>query len=169
MKNDYVEPEAGREAEENLDLRHMSAQDLDQVLEIETESFVEPWTRENFEQEISGLGESVLMVAVMGGRIVGYSVTWYLEDEVHLANVAVREDCRGRGIGRALVEDVMRSARDTCAGKIMLEVRESNVEARRLYETLGFRAVGIKRNYYKREGEDAVLMRLQIGGGEGGG
>lgn len=136
---------------------------MDQVLEIETESFVEPWTRENFEHEISGIGDSLLRVALMGPRIVGYSVTWYLEDEVHLANVAVRGDSRGRGIGRALVEDVMNSAALADAAKIVLEVRESNLEARKLYEALGFRAVGIKRNYYKREKEDAILMCLLLG------
>jgi ribosomal-protein-alanine N-acetyltransferase len=153
---------ARRGSEAALDLRPMELGDLDQVLEIETESFVEPWTRANFEEEIGGLGDSTLTVALLGEKVAGYSVTWYLPDHVHLANVAVRGDCRGRGIGRALVEDVIENAARGGVGKIMLEVRESNVEARRLYETLGFRAVGVKRNYYTKENEDAILMRYAL-------
>lgn len=140
-------------------LRPMSVLDLDQVLEIETQSFAEPWTRGNFEFEIESHGASALTVALSRNKVVGYSVTWFLENGVHLANIAVREDCRGQGIGRALVEEVMDRARMEGAGSISLEVRESNVEARKLYETLGFRAVGLKRGYYKKENEDAILMR----------
>jgi len=149
-------------------LRPMETNDLDQVLEIETESFVEPWTRQNFEQEIESPSASEMMVALLEKKVVGYSVTWYLEHEVHLANVAVRKSCRARGIGRALVEEVLDRARSEGAAQIVLEVRESNVEAIKLYETLGFRTVGLKRNYYKKENEDAILMRCLLGGNAAG-
>jgi len=147
-------------------LRPMGIEDLDQVLEIETESFVEPWTRENFIQEIDFPSDSELTVATIDEAIVGYSVTWYLEHEVHLANVAVQSGYRERGIGRALVEAVMEAARREGVPKIMLEVRESNAEARRLYEHLGFRAVGVKPDYYRVEKEDAILMRYSHEAGD---
>jgi ribosomal-protein-alanine N-acetyltransferase len=143
-------------------MRSMRVDDLDQVLAIETESFVEPWTRENFVQEIEYPSGSELTVATIDDAIVGYSVTWYLEHEVHLANVAVKSGYRERGIGRALVEAVMEAARREGAPKIMLEVRESNVEARRLYEHLGFCPVGVKPDYYRVEKEDAILMRYTL-------
>lgn len=158
-------------------LRPMTSEDLDQVIEIEKQSFSEPWSRKNFEYELLQLDASELTVAQAGGRIIGYTVTWFLGDEVHLANVAVRTEGRKRGVGRALVEDVIARARHSGARRVLLEVRESNYDARRLYASLGFLPVGIRRNYYRKEKEDAILMRLLLldehgcrgdGGGAGG-
>lgn len=148
-----------------LTLRPMTAMDIDQVMGIERESFREPWTKENFEDEISAEDESELTVAALGEKVAGYTVVWYLGNGVaHLANMAVREECRERGIGRVLVEYVIARAKKETAAQIILEVRESNIEARKLYETLGFRAVGLRKNYYKTEKEDAILMRCLLGG-----
>jgi ribosomal-protein-alanine N-acetyltransferase len=143
-------------------LRHMVLEDIDQVLEIERESFSEPWSRKNFEYELLQLDVSELIVAVVGKRVIGYTVTWFLGDEVHLANVAVRANRRERGVGRVLVEDVIARARRSRAHRVLLEVRESNFEARNLYDSLGFLPVGIRRDYYRKEKEDAVLMQCVL-------
>ena len=143
-------------------LRPMTLEDLSRVLEIERESFSEPWSRSNFENEILHLEVSELMVAESDGNVIGYTVTWFLDEEVHLANIAVRNGFRERGVGKALVLDVMARAMGEGAAKILLEVRESNVEARKLYESLGFRAVGIRKNYYRKEKEDAILMQCLL-------
>ena len=143
-------------------LRPMTLEDLSRVLEIERESFSEPWSRSNFEYEILHLDVSELMVAESDGNVIGYTVTWFLDEEVHLANIAVRNGFRERGVGKALVLDVMARAMGEGAAKILLEVRESNVEARKLYESLGFRAVGIRKNYYRKEKEDAILMQCLL-------
>lgn len=159
MTNPKERHERAPEDNKALAIRPMTTLDLDQVIEIERQSFREPWTKTNFECEMLSQDLSESNVAVLGDRVLGYTVVWHQDEEVHLANIAVCEEYRERGIGKALVEYVLVRAKEQGARTIMLEVRESNLEARRLYETLGFRAVGLKRNYYKKEKEDAVLMR----------
>ena len=144
-------------------LRAMELSDLDQVMEIERQAFVEPWARGCFEYEILVLDASELTVAVSHGSILGYTVAWFLEDEVHLANVAVEKRFRGLGIVRTLVEAVMNRAVEENAERVVLEVRRSNVEAQRLYETLGFVPSGVRKNYYAKEKEDAILMTCYLG------
>jgi ribosomal-protein-alanine N-acetyltransferase len=143
-------------------LRPMELGDLDQVMAIERESFCEPWTKGCFEHEILVLDASELTVAVSQEDVLGYTVAWFLDNEVHLANVAVRERFRGRGIGRTLVETVMSRAMEVRAEKVVLEVRRSNLEAQKLYETLGFLRVGVRKNYYTKEKEDAILMTCDL-------
>ncbi len=143
-------------------LRRMKARDLEQVLEIECDSFQEPWAGKNFEREIVDFRGSIPTVAESGGVILGYTVTWRLRSHLHLANIAVRKSHRGKGVGRVLVLEVISRAKRAGAEKIMLEVRESNAEAIGLYNSLGFRPVAIKREYYKKEKEDAILMRLMV-------
>ncbi len=152
-----------------FELRRMTLSDLDQVIGIERESFVEPWTKANFEREVLSLDASEATVAVREDEVLGYTVAWYLPDKVHLANIAVKTGRRERGIGRALVEAVISRA-GKCGGEtVVLEVRESNHEARKLYDSLGFLAVGRRKNYYKRENEDAIIMQIVLGktGGHG--
>ena len=165
MKKDQARP--GGAGDGRFNLRPMMLFDLDQVLAIETESFREPWTRENFAKELMARGDSELTVAVEGEAVLGYSVVWFVEEEVHLANVAVRRSSREQGLGRTLVEAVVCRAESLGALRIVLEVRKSNVEAQNLYETLGFRAVGSIRDYYKVEKEDAVVMELLLEDGAG--
>ena len=145
-----------------FELRRMTIGDLGQVMEIEREAFREPWPRQSFEQELLVLDASELTVAVSENAVLGYTVAWYLDEDVHLANVAVRRGFRERGIGRALVEAVMDRAREAGAERIVLEVRRSNVEAQKLYETLGFLATGVRKNYYRMEKEDAILMTCHL-------
>jgi ribosomal-protein-alanine N-acetyltransferase len=159
----------GRSRREDFALRPMQLDDLDQVIEIERESFGEPWSRKNFEYEMLQLAASELVVAVAGEVVLGYTVTWFLGEDVHLANVAVRADTRECGVGRALVEGVIARARRAGARRVLLEVRESNHEARNLYDSLGFHQVGIRRNYYKKEREDAILMECLLEGADEGG
>ncbi len=159
--------EEGSTEEPSYVLRPMTRRDIPQVCEIERASFKEPWSRSDFEREFLFWYASEMTVAARGEEVLGYSVLWHTENGLHLANVAVREDRRGRGIGRALVENAIAEARRLRAGRITLEVRESNLKARKLYEELGFRAVEIKRGYYRSDREDAVVMRLDLRRGGG--
>ena len=92
-----------------------------------------------------------------GGELVGYTLFWHVVDELHLLNVAVAIDARRRGIGRALVEDLLAYARKHAVMRILLEVRASNVPALALYESLGFERFNVREGYYA-DGEDAVEM-----------
>ena len=146
-------------------LRDMRREDLMAVLEIERRSFAQPWSRVFFEKELA-TPFARLVVAVEGGRpgpaVVGYTCRWRVTDEVHVLNVAVHPERRGRGFGRLLLEAIVGEARSSRARVVYLEVRAGNVVARRLYRSLGFGELGIRRGYYG-PGQDAIVMELRLG------
>lgn len=145
-------------------LRPMRRDDLPAVLEIERRSFAQPWSRAFFEKELATPFARLVVAEEHGGpasAIVGYTCRWRVTDEVHLLNVAVHPERRGRSIGRLLVEAVIVEARDTGAAVLFLEVRAGNVVARRLYRRLGFRDLGVRRSYYG-PGQDAIVMELRL-------
>ena len=146
-------------------LRDMRREDLMAVLEIERRSFAQPWSRAFFEKELA-TPFARLAVAVEEGRlgsaVVGYSCRWRVTDEVHLLNVAVHPERRGRGFGRLLLEAIVGEARSSRARVVYLEVRAGNVVARRLYRSLGFGELGLRRGYYG-PGQDAIVMELRLG------
>jgi ribosomal-protein-alanine N-acetyltransferase len=135
----------------------MTEVDLDAVTAIEKVSFPSPWARVLFSGELSA-AHSFPMVAVDAeGVVVGYICPMLVIDEGHILNVAVHPDCRGRGIGRMLVENVLADCRLQGAEFVSLEVRPSNTVAIKLYRDLGFIVVGRRKAYYEN-GEDALLM-----------
>ncbi len=150
----------------------MTSEDLAEVMRIEEVSFSTPWSKGMFLTELRDNPFSNLLVARgparpgehPRGRVVGYCCFWLLFGEVHIMNLAVDPASRREGIARRLVEDVLRVSRENRVSSVHLEVRKSNDAARLLYEHLGFKAVGIRRNYYDRPREDALLMALKLQG-----
>jgi [ribosomal protein S18]-alanine N-acetyltransferase len=94
-------------------------------------------------------------------RIVGFLLAWDVADEVHLLDLVVEPGERRKGVGRSLMHTLLEHSRSRRAATILLEVRKSNEAARRLYEAAGFSASGERAAYYG-DGEDAVLMRLDL-------
>jgi ribosomal-protein-alanine N-acetyltransferase len=149
-------------------LRPMRRSDLDAVLAIEQRSFPQPWSRAFFEKGLAAQ-QARCVVAVRAedaaparaGQIVGYTVVWQVLDERHLLNVAVHPESRGAGIGRHLVEDVLREGAASGGRVVYLEVRAGNVAGRRLYRRLGFHDLGIRRGYYG-VGQDAIVMECRL-------
>jgi ribosomal-protein-alanine N-acetyltransferase len=148
----------------------MRAADLEAVLRIERASFHTPWSRQAFVHELERNRVAGLWVARAeraGGNeslraVVGYLCLWAVADEVHVTNLAVDPGWRGEGVGRLLLGTLLAHHRALGARRAFLEVRPANVEARRLYETLGFREVGRRRGYYVDTGEDALLMEARL-------
>ncbi|MCW5983107.1 MAG: ribosomal protein S18-alanine N-acetyltransferase [Bryobacteraceae bacterium] len=95
-------------------------------------------------------------VALAGGRVAGFIVTRSAAGEHEILTLAVAPEFRRRGIGRALVESVLRSL----AGPVFLEVRESNMAALNLYKTIGFYEYAVRRSYYSDPEEPAIVMRI---------
>jgi [ribosomal protein S18]-alanine N-acetyltransferase len=95
------------------------------------------------------------------GALLGYALFWHVVDELHLLNVAVAEGARRRGIGRALMEDLLAYARANAIVRILLEVRRSNASALALYASLGFERFNVRERYYA-DGEDAIEMSLAV-------
>jgi ribosomal-protein-alanine N-acetyltransferase len=145
-------------------LSEMRAQDLRQILEIERRSFDNPWSSALFLQELRIPFSRIMVVRPAGSSeeaIVGYLCRWFVADEIHILNVAVHPDYRGRGIAALLVGRALQEGERGRADAVTLEVRRSNEAARRLYAAFHFEEVGVRRNYYGR-GEDALIMRLVL-------
>ncbi len=96
------------------------------------------------------------------GKVVGFALFWHVVDEIHLLNIAVAPEHRGRGLGRALLADLVAHGREKGAVKVLLEVRVGNAAAIGLYEAFGFERLGVRKRYYD-DGEDAVDMLLALG------
>jgi len=144
-----------------LILRPMQEADLRQVLHIERRSFTIPWSDVTF-RGLLRRRSTALLVAERAGRVVGYAVLWFAADEAELGDMAVLPEARRRGLGRWLLDGALSEAARRGAKRVFLEVRESNVGARGLYELAGFEAVGVRPDYYSEPQEDAILMTLQL-------
>jgi ribosomal-protein-alanine N-acetyltransferase len=136
--------------------------DLTAIVELETTAFSDPWSLASFE---AVLAEPAAYMAVARGaadEVVGYVVAWFAADEGEIANLAVREPTRRRGIGAALLDGALAEGARRGAENLYLEVRESNVAARRLYASRGFEEIGRRRGYYRRPVEDAIILRREL-------
>jgi [ribosomal protein S18]-alanine N-acetyltransferase len=139
--------------------RMMTDHELDQIVAIEQASFSNPWTREMYVRELQNPDVSFLYVLRMtNAGIVAFCSFWLVLDELHINNLAVRGDFRGRGAGTALLEHVIQAGADRGADRATLEVRRSNAPARRLYERLGFAVAATRPNYYVSPPEDALIL-----------
>ena len=144
--------------------RRMAARDLGTVVAIEEAIYPHPWTPGNFSDSLAAGYHC--WIAECGGEIAAYLVVAIAAEEAHLLNLSVAAPWQRRGLGRELLVFALRLARDYSAGKILLEVRPSNVAARALYAAAGFAEIGVRRDYYPAgEGrEDAVVLQLSLRG-----
>ena len=136
----------------------MRDEHLDEVFEIEKYSFVTPWTKEALRKDIAENERAVYLVASENGSVVGYAGMWHIINEGHITNIAVKEDCRGRGVGGKIVAGLIEEARAREMIGLTLEVRISNIAAQRLYSKFGFAPEGFRKSYYEDTREDAVIM-----------
>ncbi len=143
---------------DNTVIRFMRLKDVDAVAAIEKETFARPWSPESFRQELTRNVVARYLVAEENGQILGYAGAWVILDESHITNIAVREDARGRGLGKRLTAELLQILSNLGAGYATLEVRISNTRAQNLYRSLGFVSVGKRKRYYEDNGEDAFLM-----------
>lgn len=133
--------------------------DLEGVLEVESESFTSPWTRDMYAWELQNRSVChILVVRTPECRVAGFCAFWLVFDEIHINNVAMRPSFRGRGLGTSLMHHVLAEGRRLGARRATLEVRASNDGARRLYERLGFYVAGTRRQYYSHPVEDALIL-----------
>jgi ribosomal-protein-alanine N-acetyltransferase len=134
--------------------------DVPALLEIEQTSFSTPWTWGELEEELDKSAARV-WVAVEGEGVVGFAIQWFIAGEAQLANIAVRADRRGRGLGKKLMERLLEDARVKGMAKMTLEVRVGNTPALALYRSLGFVETSRRPKFYEDQA-DAVLMEKTL-------
>jgi ribosomal-protein-alanine N-acetyltransferase len=144
-----------------LSIRAMTADDLPAVQLIERASFATPWPPHAYRQELEANRLAHYLVATLAGEVVAYGGIWLMVDEAHITTFAVHPRYRRRRIGERLLLSLLDVALGRHAREATLEVRLSNLGARRLYEKYGFRPVGIRPRYYSDNQEDALIMTTE--------
>ena len=135
----------------------MKNEHLCSVMKIERESFTHPWSEESFLSELSK-PSSHLFVATENDAVLGYAVLETVLDEGSLLIIAVDKNHRKKGIAKSLISVLEDVAKEKELSFITLEVRASNESAINLYHSQGFEKVAVRKNYYSKPTEDAVLM-----------
>ena len=134
---------------------------LDGVAELEKLCFSQPWSRKSLELLIND-GIGVGMVCRKDGMVCAYGGMLCTVDEGQITNIATHPDFRKQGYGRAIVEALVKYAKSNRLLSVSLEVRESNKAAISLYQSLGFKVEGKRKDFYTKPTESALIMILHI-------
>ena len=144
-----------------LRVEPMTLEDLPAVHAIERASFAVPWPDDAYRNEIRTNRLASYVVARLGDEVVGFAGIWVMVDEAHVTTFAVDPRWRRRGVGERMLLALLDLSVERHAREATLEVRLSNLPARKLYEKHGFRPVGIRPRYYSDNGEDALIMTTE--------
>ena len=140
-----------------IEIIRMNESHVSAVAELERQNFSEPWPEIAVRSELTNK-LALWLVAVEDGVVAGYVGSQTVLQEADMMNIAVADTHRRRGIARMLVEELIRQLD---AYQLTLEVRASNAPAIALYEALGFQQVGLRKNYYHKPKEDALILRKE--------
>ena len=143
----------------NVEIRKIDSESAKLAAELEKLCFSEPWSEKAILEEAE---RGFFIAAYADGVFAGYAGMLCVLDERDVCNIATVPAFRGMGVGRALTQALIESAKETGASVIMLEVRKSNAAAISLYEKLGFTLVGERKNFYTLPREDALLYNYYI-------
>lgn len=146
-----------------ISFRPMAQNDLDKVLEIEKQSFVNPVSKNKLIKEISYNHLARYYIMLLDDIIIGYFGMWIISDEGHILNIAIDPKYRGKGYGNDLIIELIKIAKKNLVNKLTLEVRETNDPAKNLYKKYNFKVLGRRKDYYREPTEDALIMWLDLG------
>lgn len=144
--------------------KKLTNKEVERVLEIENLSFFSPWSEHVFFQEMKNSYSKFFLAKLekdIESRVVGYLCFWRILDEIHILNLAIHPQFRRQGIASGLLRRLLY---DPAYGRVKtytLEVRKSNQPAINLYESLGFKKAGIRKEYYQDTAEDAFIMSFK--------
>lgn len=143
-----------------MNIRKMTEADLPEICAIEQETFSDPWSEEDFRNSLLDEKNGYL-VAVIDGAVVGYCGCWGIAGEGDIYNVAVKKEFRRQHIGEMLLKTLIKTSVELGITAFTLEVRASNTPAINLYESLGFEPAGLRKDFYSKPNEDAVIMWMK--------
>lgn len=141
----------------SLEIRRMQEEDLREVVRIEAENFSLPWSEKSFRESLA-LPHVIFLTALVDGQAAGYCGCYQSLEEAEITNVCVDKRFRGQGVAETMLRELMRIGKEQGAFAFTLEVRISNEAAIHLYEKLGFESVGIRKRFYEKPVEDAMIM-----------
>ena len=144
----------------NLEIREFNINDIEELYEVELTSFTDPWSKESFKDELNNEIAHYL-VGSINNKVVAYIGAWFILDEAHITNVAVKSDFRRQKIAKQLITAFIVLAKKHQITSITLEVRASNFPAQSLYQQFGFEKQGLRKRYYADNNEDAIIMWLR--------
>ena len=151
----------------NFSIDCMTEHDLVEVCAIEEMSALSAWGWDAYYNEMRAQTDTIMLVARLDAaryqyQLAGFIVARFIADELHVNNVAVRPEFRGRGLGSILLNTTLHQGQLRKAKTAQLEVRANNAAAQNLYQRCGFEVVGRRKNYYRQPTEDALLMSLSF-------
>ncbi len=163
-------------------VRRMTLDDINQVVDIDHESFSTPWSANAYRFEVTNRDTSHLVVLEMSndadgaglrrmlwpfgrrtlpGEVIGYGGCWLITGEAHISTIAIHPAHRGQGLGELLLASMLKHAIRLGGEYSVLEVRESNATAQALYRKYEYTVIGRRKQYYRDNGEDALLMEAR--------
>ena len=141
-----------------LVIRQAGKRDIDAIADLEEICFTTPWSRESIAHEMTKNKMATYIVAEIEGKVVGYGGMWQILDEGHITNIAVTPQERGKHIGSTILGVMIEYHEARGVKRFTLEVRSGNEPAKALYRKFGFKEEGLRKGYYKDNGEDAIIM-----------
>ena len=150
----------GSRQQSRIHIRWMIRRDMSEVLNIEAESFEFPWSEEDFVRCLRQRN-CIGMVAEYEDRVVGFMIYELHRTRLHVLNFAVCSECRRRSVGAQMVAKLSGKLSSGRRTRILLEVRETNLDAQVFFRSQGFRAVSVLRDFYEDTTEDAYLMQYR--------
>jgi ribosomal-protein-alanine N-acetyltransferase len=159
---DAVEGSSG-----SYSIRPATVGDVEAVAAIEASAFSNPWHPHTFRSLIKEGRAHILLAESTDSEVLGYAVVWWVIEQGELANLAVRDEHQRRGIGSALLDRVLEDLVAHEVESLFLEVRASNKGAVELYLSRGFTQVAVRKEYYRKPSEDALILLRQLGEARG--
>ena len=148
------------ETDQTCHIRWMIRRDMPSVMQIEQASFEFPWTEEEFIRCLRQR-DCIGMVAERSEEVVGFMIYELHKSRIHILSFAVHPEFRRQGVGRAMTDKLISKLAYQRRNRIVLEVRETNLDAQLFFRQLGFRATSVLRSFYEDTPEDAFLMQFK--------
>ncbi len=152
---------AQRERTAKTLIREMKAEDAAAVAEIEYQTFPDHWSQNAVLDTLSN-PQTVCLLAEKAGKAAGYLLAYLAGGEAEIARIAVPEGLKRQGIGKKLLQLLEETCKERQVGRLLLDVRESNREARAFYQKMAFQEDGVRKGFYQSPAEDAVLMSREL-------
>ncbi len=141
--------------------RLMKSEDIEKVYEIENQCFSMPWSKHEIMESFSR-EDSIYCVIEKDDVVIGYAALFFVLDEANIINIGINNEYRGIGAGEELLKYLINNVKGKNVSKIFLEVREGNHIAVKLYEKIGFKEIGIRKNFYQNPLENGIVMSYTI-------